>query len=475
MMKSKLFILLFITSLICQAQTICNAGFAAGYPCHNIDLFAHLSIAQLGGDSDTKGNDIWGWTDPLNNKEYALVGLTSHTAFVDITNPTNPIYLGKLPTQTTSSIWRDIKVYNNYAFIVSEAAGHGMQVFDLTRLRNVTTPIIFTNDAHYADFGNAHNIAINEATGYAYAIGTSTFNGGPHFINIQNPLMPIAAGGYGDEDYTHDAQIINYTGVDATHVGKEIFFGANEDKVVILDVTNKTNPILLSVFNYDNTGYSHQCWLTEDQKYLILGDELDEIDFGFNTKNIIINVSDLDNPSLKWDYFGETTAIDHNGYTKGNDYYLANYRAGMRIMDITNIDAENMNEIAFFDTFPSSDSASFNGAWSVYPYFTSQSILISDIESGLFVVKKNAALSNNSFSLNESKFDIYPNPLKNTLFIKSENDLINTVSILSVEGRKVYEAKGSLLNNQQIDVSGLEKGIYFILINESNITKGIKE
>jgi hypothetical protein len=144
-------------------------------------------------------------------------------------------------------------------------------------------------------------------------------------------------------------------------------------------------------------------------------------------------------------------------------------------MDITNIDAENMNEIAFFDTFPSSDSASFNGAWSVYPYFTSQSIVISDIESGLFVVKKNAALSNNSFSLNESKFDIYPNPLKNTLFIKSENDLINTVSILSVEGRKVYEAKGSLLNNQQIDVSGLEKGIYFILINESNITKVIKE
>ena len=100
-------------------------------------------------------NDIWGWTDPLDGKEYALLGRTTGTAFIDITDPNNPVYLGNLPTHTVSSLWRDIKVYTDHAFIVSEASGHGMQVFDLTQLRNVPNPpVTFTADAHYSGFGN---------------------------------------------------------------------------------------------------------------------------------------------------------------------------------------------------------------------------------------------------------------------------------------------------------------------------------
>src|SRR5690606_20218176 len=93
------------------------------------------------------GNDIWGWTDPETEKEYALMGLNNGTAFVDVSDPVNPVYLGKLPTHTQSSLWRDIKVYADHAFVVSEASGHGMQVFDLTRLRGVTSPQTFTVDA----------------------------------------------------------------------------------------------------------------------------------------------------------------------------------------------------------------------------------------------------------------------------------------------------------------------------------------
>jgi choice-of-anchor B domain-containing protein len=125
-------------------------------------------------DGNITGNDSWGWTDPENGKEYALMGLNSHTAFIDISNPSMPILLGALPSATLNSTWRDIKVYQDHAFIVSEASGHGMQVFDLKRLRGITTsPQIFTADTHFTDFGSAHNIVINEASGYAYVVGAN--------------------------------------------------------------------------------------------------------------------------------------------------------------------------------------------------------------------------------------------------------------------------------------------------------------
>ncbi|MEZ4858959.1 MAG: choice-of-anchor B family protein [Flavobacteriaceae bacterium] len=377
-----LFLLLPFVSI---AQTPCVGGMAGVYPCDGYNLQSRISLADFNAGS---GNDSWGWTDPLDGKEYALMGLSNGTAFVDISNPTNPVYLGKLPTHTSSSTWRDIKVYNNYAFVVSEASGHGMQVFDLTRLRNVTNPpVTFTEDAHFNGFGNAHNIVINEETGYAYPVGTGFFNGGPWFINIQNPLAPVSEGGYAMDDYSHDAQVVIYNGPDPDHVGKEILIGSNETEVVIVDVTNKANPVNIASINYTNVGYTHQGWFTEDQRYFILGDELDELDNGFNTRTIIFDFEDLDNPQFHFEYTGVTEAIDHNGYVLGDKYYMANYRAGIRVMDISDIANGNMTEIAYFDSYPNNNTANFDGAWSVYPYFGSGNIVISDINRGLLVIK----------------------------------------------------------------------------------------
>ncbi len=447
MKNTNIFFSLLLTSFLTYSQTPCNSGFAGAYPCNNFDLQSRLTLADLGAVPGQEGNDIWGWTDPLNGKEYALVGLTSHTAFVDITNPTTPIYLGKLPTATVNSLWRDIKVYNNHAFIVSEAAGHGMQVFDLTRLRNVVSPPqTFTADANYLGFGKCHNIAIDEVNGYAYAIGYWTYSatgngirqGGPHIINIQNPTAPVFVTEFNAQGYTHDAQIVVYNGPDIQHTGKQIFLGANEDRVVILDVTNKNTISLISTFNYSNTGYTHQGWLTENQKYFLLGDETDESSFFFNTKTIVIDLSDLDNPVLKTNYFGATTAIDHNGYVKGNDFYLANYRAGLRLVDITDIDNGNLSETAFFDTYPTSNSRSFNGAWSVYPYFASGNIIISDIESGLFVVKKGGTLNTTNFEKNS--VSIFPNPSNDVVTLKMD-ETINSIEINNLLGETIASFK----------------------------------
>ena len=171
----------------------CVEGYTGIYPCNVYDLLGYLSLEQLSLGEDIgniSGNDSWGWTDSENGKEYALVGLSSHTAFVDMSDPANLLLVGILPTSTVNSSWRDIKVYQDHAFIVSEAAGHGMQVFDLTRLRDILAyPVQFEPDTHFTDFGRAHNIVINKDSGYAYVVGASgnEFGGGPIFINIQKP------------------------------------------------------------------------------------------------------------------------------------------------------------------------------------------------------------------------------------------------------------------------------------------------
>ena len=318
----------------------CENGMAGEYPCDGYDLLGNVTLANFGS---TAGNDCWGWTDPDSGREYAIMGLEDGTVFVDITDENNLAYLGKLPTATVSSTWRDIKVYQNHAFIVSEAEGHGMQIFDLTRLRNVANPPVnFDADSNYNQFGNAHNIVINEETGFAYSVGTSTFQGGGHFVNIQDPKNPLAAGGHSANGYTHDAQVIIYNGPDSDYTGSEIYIGSNEDQVAIIDVSDKTAPQEISTITYDNFSYTHQGWFTEDQRYFIVGDELDEADFGFNSRTLIFDFTDLDNPVLHHTYSGLTGAIDHNGYVLGNQFFLANYTAGVSEFSISLISTERM-------------------------------------------------------------------------------------------------------------------------------------
>jgi len=454
-------------TLFVFAQTPCSNGSAGPYDCDGYDLQSSFSLSDLNAGS---GNDSWGWTDPDNGNEYALIGLDNGTAFIDISNPTNPVYLGKLPTHTSSSTWRDVKVYSNHAFIVSEAGGHGMQVFDLTRLRSVNNPpVTFTEDAHYNGFGSAHNIVINEDTGYAYGVGTSSFNGGPHFVNIQNPTNPVAAGGYALDGYSHDAQVITYNGPDTDYTGREILIGSNEDEIVIVDITDKANPVPISSTSYTNVEYTHQGWFTEDQRYFIVGDELDELFAGIgNTRTIIFDFNDLDDPQFLFNYEGPTAAIDHNGYVVGDKYYMANYRAGMRVIDISDIGNQNISEVGFFDSYPNNNNAEFDGAWNVYPFFASGNIVISDINRGFLLVKDPEFLSVAEVTTDE--FTIFPNPTATNFTINSKINPISKIEIFSILGQQVIDLTFSETTSKNIDISSLHSGMYLVKIN-NNTTK----
>jgi choice-of-anchor B domain-containing protein len=363
----------------------CIDGLSLDYPCLNIDLVGFVSVASLGGNPL---NDLWGWTDPLTGKEYVLLGGLDGTAFFELDEHGQPTYLGVLITRTRSSPWRDIKVYADHAYIVSEAASHGMQVFDLRKLRNPSQqPQFFWSDADYLDFGSAHNLAINEQTAYAYAVGTRTCGRGLHMIDISEPAEPVFAGCFSGDGATHDAHCVVYHGPDAEHEGKEVCFNSNPQALSIVDVTDKAAPVLLSKSSYEGAGYTHQGWLTEDHGYFLLGDEFDERTHGGPTITYFWDVTDLDAPVVAKAHAGTTTAIDHNMYVKGNHVFQANYRSGIRILRIGDKARGELAEVAYFDTVPEDDLPQFSGTWSVYPYFESGFIVASDVYGGLFVLK----------------------------------------------------------------------------------------
>ncbi|NND63090.1 MAG: choice-of-anchor B family protein [Flavobacteriaceae bacterium] len=455
----KISLLVILYTALSFGQTPCTNGFAGQYPCNGYNLLSHITATAMGASG---GNDIWGWTDPQDGKEYAIVGLDNGTAFVDITDPISPIYLGKLPSTTGSATARDIKTYNNFAFVVSDNNGnHGMQIFDLTRLRNVANPPeTFTVDVLYSDFENAHNLAINEETGYAYACRTNLFGGGVHLINIQDPLNPINEGGVSGV-LTHDAQIVIYNGPDTEYTGREILFSYNgfDEDVTIVDVTDKASPQFISNFTYSNNEHAHQGWLTENHEYIIMGDESDELNLGLDTRTIIFDISDLDNPTESFVYFGPTGATDHNGYVKGNTYYLANYNAGMRVIDISGIDSGTFTEIGFFDVYPDNNASGFNGAWSVYPYFASGNLIISSRggDGGLFVVSENI-LGISSFE-NSIEFTMVPNPASEIIEINlSEDVVLLSANIYDNIGRLVLKSKDST----SINITSLKSGVYLV-------------
>lgn len=381
----------------------CEDGAVEGFGCSEVDLVAFVPVGELGGERGMITNDLWGWTDPQTGREYAVVGRADATAFVDLSDPANPVYLGELPLSSaaSTSLWRDVKVYDGHALIVSDNAGaHGMQVFDLTQLRDVESPpVVFEETARYDGIHSAHNIVVNEETGFAYAVGSSaggdTCGGGLHMIDVRDPASPVFAGCFADPStgnagtgYSHDAQCIVYQGPDEEHRGREICFGANENALSVADVTDKDDPVALATASYPNIGYVHQGWITDDHAYFYVNDELDELaGASSKTRTLVWDVRDLDDPVLVKEHFGATASSDHNLYVRGDFMYQANYTSGLRILDISN--PENPEEVGHFDTVAGGeDEPGFAGAWSVYPYFESGILIVSSMKEGLFVLRK---------------------------------------------------------------------------------------
>jgi len=383
----------------------CREGRMADFPCANMELVAHMPVSALGGERGVWVNDVWGWTDPETRRRYALVARRDGASFVDVTDPASPRLVGNLPRTEGSrpSVWRDIKVIGNHAYIVSDGAGaHGMQVFDLTALREVgPDPVDFEPDTTYHEIFSAHNVVADTLSRFLYVVaansGGRTCGGGLHMVDVRDPERPAFAGCYhdassaGSRGYTHDAQCLVYRGPDGDYRGRQLCIGSNESELNIADVTDKASPRTVARVSYPNVAYAHQGWFDEDQRYFYMNDEGDEAAGSVErTRTLVWDLTDLDDPVLANEYFGPVAASDHNLFVIGDRMYQSNYGSGLRVLDIS--DRENPREIAFFDSAPLNDdepgfSATQSGAWSNYPFFPDGLVIFTSVREGLFIMR----------------------------------------------------------------------------------------
>jgi choice-of-anchor B domain-containing protein len=474
-------------------RVACENGMAGVYPCDNVDLLAYVPIADLGGAST--GNDIWGWTDPQTGREYAIFGLREGTSFVDISDPVHPIYLGTLPTHAgLTSLWRDMKVYADHAYIVSEARGetegHGLQVFDLTQLRDVTEPpVTFEETAHYDRFERAHNIVINEDTGFAYVVGIQGEQDVPiagcgpglHMIDINDPAAPEFAGCFNStvgRGYTHDAQCVVYHGPDADYTGQEICVLADEDGIAIVDVTDKAEPVEVATATYPQAdeGYAHQGWFTEDQQYFFLDDEFDELkNLVSGTRTIVWDMAELDDPIVHFEHIADRPCDDHNQYIKGTYVYQANYRCGLRILDISEVENKVLTDVAFFDTYPADDESRSSAMWSVYPFFESGVLIASDYSGeyrGLYVLEMtDTSVASEPTRTPPATFVLsaaYPNPFNptTTVTLTVHEAQPVSVAVFDAQGREVARLHDGALPTGTatftVEAADLPSGTYWV-------------
>jgi choice-of-anchor B domain-containing protein len=394
-----------------------------------------MGVSRLIWTGATFLSDIWGWSSASD--EYAIVGNNSGIAFVRVTDPTNPQFLGLLPTvnaDTTRNWWWDIKTYGDYAYFVSEVPGTGVGIVDMKEI-DALDEAPADGILNLEDMGGerylgeglvaTHNISINEDSGFAYLTGvTKDLSIDPGFVNdgmvildLADPLYPVEVGQINHE--THDAHIINYSGPDSNYAGQEIAFVflGTLGKVGIYDVTDKSNIVTISETSYAGASYTHQGWVSENQDFMIMGDEEDELfglqdprnrDLPDTARTFVWNIQDLANPSVVSTFDSPAASIDHNVFTRadsasGREFvYQANYTAGVRVTELHRGSGSGpsqyawLEEVAHMDTEPRlvNNNLNFNyniwaGPWGVFPFLDSGTIMASDGLNGLVLMELN--------------------------------------------------------------------------------------
>jgi choice-of-anchor B domain-containing protein len=389
-----------------HALTPCVSGTSAGFACQSMGMLAHMSLQNLTPGS-ARGNDVWGFLDLNTGREYAFMGLQNGVAVVDVTNPEAPEQVASASGSPTT--WRDIKVYQHfdlaasrwraYAYVTADAVPDVLMVLDLSALPNGIEVVNFSSDIR-----GAHNAYLLNAD-YTYGLAQTTsapllgvaganLNGGNHRLYaLDNPRSPtiqrISGAGY-----SHD--LASFPVTDARKNSQcgasgrsqpvcQVLSDFNENTVDVWDVTAPASPLLLSSQPYANASYVHSGWWSEDGRHLFVHDELDEQNRGLNTTVRVFDMANLTAPALAGSWVGPTRAIDHNGFAKGNRYYISNYSEGLTVLDLSS--PASPVRIGYFDTFPASSETGFVGAWGVYPFFASGTIAVGDINSGLYLLR----------------------------------------------------------------------------------------
>jgi choice-of-anchor B domain-containing protein len=340
----------------------------------NVTLRSHLPYP-----GQTQGN-ICGYVDSTG-KEYALVGASIGLSIVDISDPSTPVEVyHHIGPAGTKSHWQEIKVRGKYAYVVTEAGG-GLQIFNLSSLPDTSGIVMHSWKGDSVISGQLNSIhTLHIDNNFVYLYGSNLFNGGPVVADITDPWNPTYVGNYQNAEapYVHDGYVRNDT-LYGCHIYKGFFS--------VVDFRDKSNPVTLAVQSTPSK-FTHNTWLSTNSKVLFTTDEVNNSFLAAYDLSDLQNIQELDriqsNPG--------SNSVVHNTHiikVAGNDYAVNSwYNDGFTIVDAGR--PQNLVQVGNYDPYPTSGGG-YKGAWGVYPYFPSGTIVISsdNIDDGLFVFTPN--------------------------------------------------------------------------------------
>lgn len=460
--------------LICLVILTGNFN-AQTYPSLNINLLAHMNPeTDNTGTDGRKYSGCWGWAQTNKSREYAIVGTSSQTYFIDVTNPANPVIADSVKAKHAGCTWREMKTYQNYCYIVSDdSPPNTFQIVDMQYLPDSVH--VIHNGTTY--FERSHTIFIDNDKMYCGSVtdaagaGYSTMR----VYSLATPTAPVLI--------RKLEQDINNTIIDVVHDmyvrNDTVYASCGYKGFHILKLTaNNTFSLMQSYTNYAYSGYNHSSWQTDDRKTMVFADEV-----GAHLPAKVIDVSNFNNITLVDTIRSSYTATAHNPYIVGNRWcWLSSYQDGLYLYDISN--PANTTIYGYFDTQPQTGTTNYSGNWGAYPYLPSKIIIACDMQNGIFILdgdntyKSSVGIKDQSSQ--SSMFSVYPNPAKDEIHFLIANQAHKNVKcvITDVLGKIVYSETLNINDafyKTTIQSSDLKNGCYFITLkgNHINETKKI--
>lgn len=463
-MKKTLTLSFLFVALFSIAQT---------YPSYNISLLSNIAPETVNNwyGTGTKYASCYGWHNPVDNKEYAILGTTRGNYFIEVTNPSAPVVRDYVAGAAQNSLWREMKTYQNYAYLVSDDNNNRLQIVDLSYLPDSVHVVYNSNTL----FTKAHTVFVEGDKLYC---GGITKVGGSKFsmavYSLANPASPVLLRSLNQDypaiNYVHDMFVRNDTVYASTGDPGLFIFKYN---------SNNTFTLLADYTNYLDVGYNHSSYLTPDSKTMVF---CDEVPTGLAVK--VLDISDFGNLTLTDTINSHEEATAHNPYIMDNYHaVISYYQDGVYIYDVSN--PNNATLKGFFDTDPTHgdndnyiSNPAYRGCWAAYPYLPSGILLVSDMQRGLFVLDMNAAVNIKTI-VQENFIRLFPNPSSGFLNVvaSSEEKGALSLTIYDIAGKKVLNKqinKTESVVNVSLDVSELTKGTYFIKLMGKDILASSK-
>lgn len=439
---------------------------AQPYDFQDVALQSRWDDTTLTADNwvNSRYSGCWGWANPVDNKEYAIIGSNDGTHIIEITDPANPELRAYVPGLQVNCVWREYKTYQHYLYMVSDDnTPNGMQIADLSYLPD-SVHIVYSGSSI---FSRCHTIWVDGDKLYGGSVtgGVVGSYASMAVFSLANPELPALLrtlnADYPAISTVHDMFVRNDTVYASCGYAGLFIYKFN---------ANNTFTLLSNLTSYPDQGYNHSSSLTADGQTLIF---MDEVPSQLAVK--VLNVSDISNPVVTTTFKSSLGDTPHNPFVMGNDYVVcANYQDGIQIYNIS--DPANPVKTGFFDTHYQTPvnnvSNGYVGCWGAYPYFPSGNLIAADMQNGLFILNPAAALGvHQNPAITQSSATAFYNAANNSfdLSVKSSANQKMNIEVVDILGQKVFATENSFKKDiatpLSISCSGLAKGVYTIRIS----------